>query len=128
MTVGGSLRGDSGGGFLTFLTFSALLGFPMCLYAARLWRERYRSASRTGLREATATVRTGLFPKIDVFFENEYKFLATRRSLRIAPRVKKAPVFVGGEGTDMIVIFLRGRFHKDTLYTVPAKEIEPDTD
>ncbi|MBB5851495.1 hypothetical protein ACFQ05_38615 [Amycolatopsis umgeniensis] len=105
-----------------------LLGFPVCLGAAWLWRERYRSASRTGLREATATVRPGwLFPKIDVYFENEYKFLATRRSLRIAPRVRKVPVFVGGEGTDMIVIFPRGRFFKDTLHTVPVKEIEPDT-
>ncbi|OXM56250.1 hypothetical protein CFP71_14255 [Amycolatopsis thailandensis] len=129
LTVGGSLHGNSGGGFLTLLTFSALFGFPMCLYAAWLWRERYRSASRTGLREATATVRPGwLFPKIDVYFEDDYKFLATRRSLRIAPKVRKAPVFVGGEGTAMIVIFPRGRFRKDTLYTVPAKEIEPDTD
>ncbi|MFC9254941.1 DUF3592 domain-containing protein [Amycolatopsis thailandensis] len=116
-------------GLLIPLSFSAFLGFPACLGAAWLWRSRYRSASKTGLREATATVRPGwLFPKIDVYFEDDYKFLATRRSLRIAPKVRKAPVFVGGEGTDMIVIFPRGRFRKDTLYTVPAKEIEPDTD
>ncbi|WP_146044383.1 hypothetical protein [Amycolatopsis sp. BJA-103] len=110
------------------LSFFAFLGFPVCLAAAWLWRSRYRSASKTGLREATATVRPGwLFPRIDVFFENDYKFLATRRSLRIAPRVRKVPVFVGGEGTDMIVIFPRGRFAQDTLYAVPVKEIEPDT-
>ncbi|MFK0247363.1 hypothetical protein ACIQUM_21945 [Amycolatopsis azurea] len=120
---------DKPGSALEPLSLIVILGFPACLGAAWLWRERYRSASRTGLREATATVRPGwLFPKIDVFFENEYKFLATRRSLRIAPRVQKVPVFVGGEGTDMIVIFPRGRFRKDTLHTVPAKEIEPDTD
>lgn len=117
---------------LTPLSFSAFLGIPACLYAAWLWRSRYRSASKTGLREATATVRPGwLFPKIDVYLENDYKLLQTRRSLRIAPRFKgreKVPVFIGGEERDMIVIFPRGRFHKDTLHTVPAKEIEPDTD
>ncbi|ANN19006.1 hypothetical protein SD37_27545 [Amycolatopsis orientalis] len=117
---------------LTLLSFSAFLGIPACLCAAWLWRSRYRSASKTGLREATATVRPGwLFPKIDVYLEHDYKLLQTRRSLRIAPRFKglrKVPVFVGGEETDMIVIFPRGRFHKDTLHTVPAKEIEPDTD
>ncbi|GAB3732782.1 hypothetical protein GCM10027598_56790 [Amycolatopsis oliviviridis] len=127
--VEGRVLGLPETGLLTPLSFSAFLGFPACLGAAWLWRERYRSVSRTGLREATATVRPGwLFPKIDVYFENDYKFLATRRSLRIAPKVRKAPVFVGGEGTDMIVIFPRGRFHKDTLYAVPVKEIEPDTD
>ncbi|WP_037309607.1 hypothetical protein [Amycolatopsis orientalis] len=114
------------------LSLAAFYGIPACLYAAWLWRSRYRSASKTGLREATATVRPGwLFPKIDVYLENDYKLLQTRRSLRIAPRFKgiqKVPVFIGGEETDMIVIFPRGRFHKDTLYTVPAKEIEPDTD
>ncbi len=105
------------------------LGFPVCLGAAWLWRSRNRSASKTGLREATATVRPGwLFPKIDVFLDGDYKLLQTRRSLRIAPRVRKVPVFIGGEGTDMIVIFPRGRFFKDTLYAVPVKEIEPDTD
>jgi len=129
VVIEGRVQGLPDTGLLTPLSFSAFLGFPACLGAAWLWRSRYRSASRTGLREATATVRPGwLFPKIDVYFENEYKFLATRRSLRIAPRVRKVPVFVGGEGTDMIVIFPRGRFRKDTLYTVPAKEIEPDTD
>lgn len=115
--------------FLTPLSFSAFLGIPACLYAAWLWRSRYRSALKTGLREATATVRPGwLFPKIDVHLEGDYKLLQTRRSLRIAPRVRRVPVFIGGEGTDMIVIFPRGRFFKDRLYAVPVKEIEPDTD
>ncbi|WP_125799972.1 DUF3592 domain-containing protein [Amycolatopsis sp. WAC 01416] len=117
---------------LTPLSFSAFLGIPTCLYAAWLWRSRYRSALKTGLREAAATVRPGwLFPKIDVYLEHDYKLLQTRRSLRIAPRftgLEKVPVFIGGEETDMIVIFPRGRFFKDRLHTVPAKEIEPDTD
>ncbi|WP_409494190.1 hypothetical protein [Amycolatopsis sp. cmx-11-12] len=122
------MSSDNPGDALALLSFFAFLGFPACLAAAWLWRSRYRSASKTGLREATATVRPGwLFPRIDVFFENDYKFLASRRSLRIAPRVRKVPVFIGGEGTDMIVIFPRGRFSKDTLYAVPVKEIEPDT-
>lgn len=116
-------------GLLTPLSFSAFVGFPACLYAAVLWRSRHRSALATGLREATATVRPGwLFPKVDVYLERDYKLLQTRRSLRIAPRLRKVPVFIGGEGTDMIVIFPRGRFFKDTLYAVPVKEIEPDTD
>ncbi len=118
--------------FLTPLSFSAFLGIPTCVYAAWLWRSRYRSALKTGLREATATVRPGwFFPKIDVYLAQDYKLLQTRRSLRIAPRFKglqKVPVFIGGEETDMIVIFPRGRFFKDRLHTVPAKEIEPDTD
>ncbi|MEV7548866.1 hypothetical protein AB0N89_04500 [Amycolatopsis sp. NPDC089917] len=122
----------SGYEVLVPLSLVAFLGFPASSYAAWLWSERYRSASRTGLREAKATVRPGWpFPEIDLYFEEGYKFLATRWSLRIAPRFEgfeKVPVFVGGEGTDMIVIFPRGRFHKDTLHTVPVKEIEPDTD
>ncbi|MFE6615616.1 hypothetical protein [Amycolatopsis sp. NPDC057786] len=113
------------------LAFAAFFGFPACLLAAYLWRSRYRSALKTGLREATATVRPGwLFPRIDVYPEGDYKLLQTRRSLRIAPRfegLEKVPVFVGGEETDMIVIFPRGRFLKDRLHTVPVKEIEPDT-
>lgn len=114
------------------LSFLAFVGFLACLYAAVLWRSRHRSALKTGLREARATVRPGwLFPRIDVYFEGDYKLLQTRRSLRIAPRfegLEKVPVFIGGEETDMIVIFPRGRFLKDTLYAVPVKEIEPDTD
>ncbi|MFI7123469.1 hypothetical protein [Amycolatopsis sp. NPDC049868] len=127
----GEAVGDSDDILLTPLSFSTLLGFPVCLYAAYLWRSRHRSASKTGLREAMATVRPGwLFPRIDVYLDRDYKLLQTRRSLRIAPRFKgleKVPVFIGGEETDMIVIFPRGRFSKDTLYTVPVKEIEPDT-
>jgi len=114
------------------LSLAAVYGVPACLYAAWLWKSRRRSAEKTGLREAMATVRPGwLFPRIDVYLERDYKLLQTRRSLRIAPRFKgleKVPVFIGGEETDMIVIFPRGRFSKDTLYTVPVKEIEPDTD
>lgn len=114
------------------LSLVAFYGIPACLYAAWLWKSRRRSAEKTGLREAMATVRSGwLFPRIDVYLEGGYKLLQTRRSLRIAPRFKgleKVPVFIGGEETDMIVIFPRGRFSKDTLYTVPVKEIEPDTD
>ncbi|MFI0804180.1 hypothetical protein SAMN04489729_7730 [Amycolatopsis lurida] len=116
---------------LSPLSLAAFYGIPACLYAAWLWKSRRRSASKTGLREATATVRPGwLYPRIDVYLERDYKLLQTRRSLRIAPRfegLEKVPVFVGGEGTDMIVIFPRGRFTKDTLYAVPVKEIEPDT-
>ncbi len=113
------------------LSLAAFYGIPACLYAAWLWKSRRRSAEKTGLREATATVRPGwLYPRIDVYLEHDYKLLQTRRSLRIAPRfegLEKVPVFIGGEETDMIVIFPRGRFSKDTLYTVPVKEIEPDT-
>ncbi|WP_143253849.1 hypothetical protein [Amycolatopsis keratiniphila] len=131
LALDGEVVGDSDDVLLTPLSFSAFLGFPVCLYAAYLWRSRYRSASKTGLREATATVRPGwLYPRIDVYLEHDYMLLQTRRSLRIAPRFKglqKVPVFIGGEESDMIVIFPRGRFSKDTLYTVPVKEIEPDT-
>ncbi|MER6668839.1 hypothetical protein ABT256_30085 [Amycolatopsis japonica] len=131
LAIDGEAVGDSDDVLLTPLSFSAFLGFPVCLYAAWLWRARYRSASKTGLREAMATVRPGwLFPRIDVYLEGDYKLLQTRRSLRIAPRfegLEKVPVFIGGEESDMIVIFPRGRFSKDTLYTVPVKEIEPDT-
>ncbi|WP_410651580.1 hypothetical protein [Amycolatopsis sp. cmx-4-54] len=83
----------------TPLSFSAFLSIPACLGA-----------------------------KIDVHLEHDHKLLQTRRSLRIAPRVRKAPVFVGGEETDMIVIFPSGRFFKGRLHTVPVKENEPDTD
>ncbi|OXM48101.1 hypothetical protein [Amycolatopsis alba] len=67
----------SGYEVLVPLSLVAFLGFPASSYAAWLWSERYRSATRTGLREATATVRPGRpFPKIDLYFEDGYKFLA----------------------------------------------------
>lgn len=107
-------------------------GVGVCLFAFALWRLRYRAVLRTGWRPAMATVRSGwLVHNIDVYLEDDYKLLRTRRSLRTPPRFKglgKVPVLVGGDGDEMVVAFPHGRWLENRLYAVPAKEVEPDTD
>jgi len=110
----------------------SVLGFAACLFTFAFWRLRYRSVLRTGWRPAMATVRPGwLTPDIDVYFEDDYKLVRTRKSLRTAPRFKglgKVPVLVGGEGNEMVVVFPHGRWLENRLYAVPVKEIVPDSD
>ncbi|OOC03119.1 hypothetical protein B0293_29635 [Amycolatopsis azurea DSM 43854] len=129
---------SAGHGLLVFgsivaLAFGLVVGLNSLLAALR-WPRRYRSVAETGWREARATGRARTLAPYrgspaDLrlqFADGTEMHVETWDSTCHVARPyrdrRDVPVWVGGEGGDIVVLFPRGRF-SPKRYSVPASAL-----
>lgn len=111
--------------------FSAFL-LPMSLAAIVRWRRKYRSVSAVGWRPAQATARFRQWARFGPSLEVRLGFGdgaemrtslpdSTSHGIRLYRDKPDIPVWVGGTGPDMVVLFPYGRLSRKR-YAVPVSE------